>query len=103
MGLLDAEELPGFNLGQAARFNKAVNVQRQPGFQEFLFWLGKAEVGEDAPARLCAGTASQGSCAFCYPKVLLPAEVINSVPVEDSAFSSWFAYLANNSLRLCAP
>ena len=67
MRLLDAEDLSGFSLGQAARFDAAVNVQRQPGFQEFLFWLGKAEVGEDVPARLCAGAASQGSCAFCYP------------------------------------
>src|SRR5439155_26675135 len=60
--LLDAEELSRFSLGQAARFDEAVNVQRQPGFQEFLCWLGQAEVGEDVPAAFFYPDRFFGSC-----------------------------------------
>ena len=50
MGLLDAEDFSGFGLGKGTALNESVNLQRQLCFQEFLFRVGKAEVGEDVPA-----------------------------------------------------
>ena len=50
VGLLDAEDTPRFGLGKAAILNQAVDLQREPCFQELLFWMGKTEIGEDIPA-----------------------------------------------------
>jgi len=52
VGLLDAEEITRFGLGQTALLNQAVNSQCEPRFQEFLLWMGKTEIGEDIPAAL---------------------------------------------------
>jgi hypothetical protein len=52
--LLDAENFSSFGLLEAAFFDKAVNLQREPGFQEFLFGMGQTEVGKNiATAFLC--------------------------------------------------
>lgn len=47
--MLDAEDIPGFRLCQTAFFDEAVNLQCQSRFQEFLPWMGKAEVGKYVP------------------------------------------------------
>ena len=52
VGLLEAENLPGLGLGEAALLDDPVNLQRESRFQELLFRMGKAEVGEDIPAAL---------------------------------------------------
>ena len=52
VGLLDAEELSRFGLGQPALLDQAVDLQREPRFQEFLLGMGKTEIGEDIPAAL---------------------------------------------------
>ena len=65
VGLLDAEDLSGFRLGKAALVDEPINLQCQPGFQEFLFWMGKAEVGEDIPAAFSLfGSRGHASSAF---------------------------------------
>lgn len=38
--LLDAEDLAGFGLLEAAAFNETINLQGQLGFQELLFRMG---------------------------------------------------------------
>ncbi len=48
--LLDAENLAGFDLLEAAFLDEAVNLERKPGFQEFLFGMGETEVGKDVAA-----------------------------------------------------
>jgi hypothetical protein len=48
--LLDAEDLAGIGLLEAALFDEAVNLQRKLGFQEFLFGMGEAEVGKNVSA-----------------------------------------------------
>jgi hypothetical protein len=45
--LLDAEDLAGFGLLEAAFFDEAVNPQRERGFQELLLGVGKTEVGKN--------------------------------------------------------
>src|SRR5713226_9756510 len=45
--LLDAENLAGFGLLEAAFFDEAVNLQRKLGFQELLFGMGETEVGKN--------------------------------------------------------
>jgi len=52
VGLLDAEDVPGSGLGKAARLDEAVDLQREPCFQELLFGMGKTEIGEHIPAAL---------------------------------------------------
>lgn len=51
-GLLDAEDLPGLRLGEATRLDEAVNLEREARFQEFLFRMGKPEIGENVPTAL---------------------------------------------------
>ena len=50
VGLLDAEDVSRFGLGKTAILYQAVDSQREPCFQEFLFGMGKTEIGEDIPA-----------------------------------------------------
>jgi len=51
--LLDAQDLSGFGLCEAASFpeaaalHQAVNLQRELGFQKLLFWMGKAQVSKN--------------------------------------------------------
>jgi len=52
VGLLNAEKLPRFGLGQPALLDQAKDLQCEPRFQEFLFGMGKTEIGEDIPAAL---------------------------------------------------
>src|SRR2546422_11377583 len=66
---LDAEDFSGFGLAKGTVLNESVNLQRQLCFQEFLFRVGKAEVGEDVPAAFfyadgLFGSRGHVSCAF---------------------------------------
>jgi hypothetical protein len=45
--LLDAEELARLRLGQPARLDDLVDLQREPCLQKLLFGIGQAEVGEN--------------------------------------------------------
>jgi hypothetical protein len=45
--LRDAENFPGFPLRKVALLDDAVYLQRQLGFQKFLFGVGQAEVGKN--------------------------------------------------------
>jgi len=47
MRLLDTEDNSRFSLLEAALLDEAGNLQSELGFQKLLFWMGKAEVGED--------------------------------------------------------
>jgi hypothetical protein len=49
MGLLDAKDLSGFNLGKAASLDDTVDLERQPRFEELLFGMGQSKVGENIP------------------------------------------------------
>lgn len=51
-GLLDSEYLPSLCLSEATLFNEPVNLEREACFQEFLFGMGKPEIGEDVSAAL---------------------------------------------------
>ena len=52
MGLLDAEDLARFRLGQAALPDVAIDLQGELCLQELLFRVGQAEVGEDVAGAL---------------------------------------------------
>jgi hypothetical protein len=47
MRLLDAENLSGFRLLEAAPLDEAVDLQSELGLQQFPFGMRRAEVGED--------------------------------------------------------
>ena len=49
MGLLDAKDLSGFNLGKAAFLDDTVDLERQSRFEELLFGMGQSKVGENIP------------------------------------------------------
>src|SRR2546422_7281533 len=71
---LDAEDFSGFGLAKGTVLNESVNLQRQLCFQEFLFRVGKAEVGEDVPAadrkstRLNSSHGYISYAVFCLKK-----------------------------------
>src|SRR5262249_26752131 len=48
--LLDAESLAGLHLGQAARLDDPVDLQRQTSLEQLLFRIWHAEVSEDIAA-----------------------------------------------------
>lgn len=50
LGLLDAKNCGDFDLGQAAVFEDGIDLQGELGFEQFLFGIGKVEVGEDVSA-----------------------------------------------------
>ena len=69
IGLLDAEDVPGFGLDKAARLDEAVDLQSEPCFQEFLFGMGKTEIGKHIPATLFwrdRHSLSRGHVSFAF-------------------------------------
>lgn len=50
MGLLDAKDVAGFGLGQAARPDETVDLQGQLGLEQFSLRMGQAQIGEDIAA-----------------------------------------------------
>src|SRR6266568_108492 len=48
--LLDAENFASIGLLEAAFFDEAVNLQREPRFQELLLGMGQTEVGKNVAA-----------------------------------------------------
>jgi len=51
-GLLDAEDSPCLHLSEAALLDEAVNLEREAGFQQFLFGVREPEISEDVSAAL---------------------------------------------------
>jgi hypothetical protein len=52
MRLLDAEDLAGFGLGEAARLDQLVDLQRQTRLQQLLLGMGQARYAPE-----CAGVS----------------------------------------------
>ena len=50
MRLLDAENLAGFSLLEAAFFDEAIDLQRKLGFQELLLGMWEAKIGKNIAA-----------------------------------------------------
>src|ERR1700682_826824 len=50
MRLFDAEELGHLRLGQAARLDDLVDLQREPGLQKLLLGIGQTETGKHVAA-----------------------------------------------------
>jgi hypothetical protein len=50
MRLLDAENLARFGLRDATLLDEAVDLYREPGLQQLLLWMGKAEIVKNVPA-----------------------------------------------------
>jgi hypothetical protein len=50
MRLPDSEDFAGFGLRESTLPDKAINLQREPGTQLFLFRVSKSEVGEEVAA-----------------------------------------------------
>jgi len=64
LGLLDAEDFGDFDLGQAAVLEDGIDLQGELGFEELLFGIGEAEIGEDVAAAL--GDASDALLGLFY-------------------------------------
>lgn len=52
VGLLDAEDLPSFDLSQIAILDEEVDLKREPCLQEFLLGMGKTQIREHVPTAL---------------------------------------------------
>src|SRR5215510_2433449 len=81
MRLLDTENLASLRLGKAARLEDLVDLQRQAGLEQVLFWIWQAEVSEDVAA---AGLRSH-SC-FCFLAHPSSAFLYEAAPLRQSAF-----------------
>src|SRR2546425_1137304 len=69
MRLLNAENLAGIGLLEAPFFDEAVNLKREPRFQELLLGMGQTEVGKNVAAAFLHlygpfGSRSHVSSAF---------------------------------------
>ena len=81
--LLNAENLPGFGLLEAAFFNEAVNLQRQSGFQELLFGVRETEISKDiASAFVCSGGSL---CSHSHFSFAFLCEVVRLRPGDDKS------------------
>ena len=74
MRLLDAENFAGIGLLEAAFFDEAVDLQREPRFQELLLGMGQTEVGKNVAAAFLHlygpfGSRSHVSSAFLCESV----------------------------------
>jgi hypothetical protein len=61
MGLRNAEDFPGFGLGDAPVLDDAVDLERQARLQKFLVSVGQPEVGKGIVVALGHGGASSGA------------------------------------------
>ena len=64
MRLLDAENLSGFRLLEAAPFDEALDRQGKLGLQQFLFGMRQAEVGEDISTAFFYSRSSRSGRLF---------------------------------------
>ena len=48
--LLDAENFPGLRLRELAFLRGAIDLQHEPGLEQFLLWIGQAEIREHVAA-----------------------------------------------------
>src|ERR1700733_4020429 len=72
MRLLDAEELPRLRLGQPARLDDLVDLQREPGLQKLLLGIGQTEVGEDIAGAFFDADFSLAHVSSAFPCNVAP-------------------------------
>src|SRR5436309_1990054 len=81
--LLDAENLPGFGLLEAAFFYEAVNLQGQPGFQELLFGVRETEISKDIPGAFLRAGGS--FCSHSHFSFAFLREAVRLRPGDDKS------------------
>ena len=78
VGLLDAEDLSGLGLAQAALLDDLVDLQRQASLEKLLLRIGQSKIGKHVAAALlypCFFLGAHLNSAFLDSAVLLPPKV----------------------------